>query len=298
MKIAILSGKGGTGKTFIAVNLAATAAKAEYLDCDVEEPNGHLFFKPGIESEEEVELMLPVVDQKICTGCRRCIEFCKFNALAYIGGKLKIFEEICHSCGGCLLVCPEKALSEGSKPIGKIQKGKSGKVDVVTGIMNVGRTTGVPIISKMIKDSGEAAGGDGAKLTIIDSPPGSACVVMESIKDADYCLLVAEPTIFGAHNLKMVHELVELFQKSCGVILNKCTDEFNPSEEYCLEHKIPIIGRIAFDHELGLKNARGEIAAFSHDYKEIFEEILGRVRTEAENAGQTDKATPARKVQS
>ena len=324
MKIAILSGKGGTGKTFIAVNLAATAKSAKYLDCDIEEPNGHLFFKPILEKEETIQLMLPIVDQELCTGCRKCVEFCKFNALAYIGGKLNIFEDICHSCGGCVLVCPEGALTEGTKTIGKIQTGKSGNVDVVTGIMNVGRATGVPIINKMIKDSeatagssesaqlrgadesSESAQSDGAdgmpqsaeinggpKLTIIDSPPGSACSVMEAIKDVDYCILVAEPTVFGAHNLQMVHELVRLFQKPYGVVLNKCTEEANPSEAYCKANDIPILAKIPFDRELGLLNAKGEIvvhreaglkadptsteANSTANYKETFEEILSKI---------------------
>lgn len=284
MKIAILSGKGGTGKTFVSVNLAAQAGPAKYLDCDVEEPNGHLFFKPTIEKEEDIELMLPLVDQDLCNGCRKCVDFCKFNALAYIGGRLNIFEDICHSCGGCLLVCPEGALAEGSKAIGKIQKGKSGQVDVVTGIMNVGRATGVPIISKMIKDSEEASEeGQTDKLTIIDSPPGTACVVMESIKDADYCVLVAEPTVFGAHNLKMVHELVSLFQKPHGVILNKCTGGPNPSADYCRENGLEILARIPFDPELGLVNAKGQIVVRNEDdlavgYKKMFEDLLGRIR--------------------
>ena len=276
MKIAVLSGKGGTGKTLVSVNMAALAGDALYLDCDVEEPNGHLFFKPLPEYEEDVKLMLPIVDDGLCNGCRKCVEFCRFNALAYIGGRLRIFEDICHSCGGCLLVCPEGALSEGEKLIGKIQYGKSGGVDVVTGIMNVGRSTGVHIIGRMIRNSGKPQ-----KLTVIDSPPGSACVVMESIKDADYCILVAEPTIFGAHNLQMVHELVALFGKPSGVILNKCTAEPNPSEEYCINKNIPVLGKIAFDHELGELNARGEIAVYKMDgIKETFMEILGKIEEE------------------
>lgn len=328
MKIAILSGKGGTGKTFIAVNLAATAESAKYLDCDIEEPNGHLFFKPIPEKEETIELMLPIVDQELCTGCRKCVEFCKFNALAYIGGKLNIFEDICHSCGGCVLVCPEGALTEGAKTIGKIQKGKSGSVDVVTGIMNVGRTTGVPIISKMIKDSdtaqpAEADGTDGSalsaevkdgpKLVIIDSPPGSACAVMESIKDVDYCILVAEPTVFGAHNLQMVHELVTLFQKPHGVILNKCTEGANPSEDYCQANDIPILAKIPFDRELGLLNAKGEIVVqlkagsmadptsadptSAGSYKETFQQILSRVLELASKKPESQKVEQRRAAQ-
>ncbi|MDD4321804.1 MAG: AAA family ATPase, partial [Acidaminococcaceae bacterium] len=190
MHIAVLSGKGGTGKTFVSVNLAAAAPKAVYIDCDVEEPNGYLFFKPVNVKEEKIIVKLPVVDSKLCTGCRKCVDFCAFNALAYIGSKVKIFDEVCHSCGGCKLVCPEKAITEKDKIIGSVQCGQSKNVGVNTGILNAGETSGIPIIKKLLKDIKNAE----HQLNIIDCPPGSACIVMESIKDADYCILVAEPT--------------------------------------------------------------------------------------------------------
>ena len=218
MKIAILSGKGGTGKTFISVNLAAAADKACYIDCDVEEPNGHLFFKPENLVEEEVSVIIPRIDKELCRGCRRCVDFCRFNALAFIKDSPLVFKDICHSCGGCILLCPEKAISEEKKIIGRIQTGSSENVTVNTGILNIGEASGVPVIEKLInKDKKE-------DFTVIDCPPGSSCVVMESIKDADYCILVAEPTVFGAHNLSMVYELVTLFGKKCGVVLNKCLE--------------------------------------------------------------------------
>lgn len=135
MMIAVLSGKGGTGKTLVSVNLAAAANKSIYIDCDVEEPNGHLFFKPVDVQEEEVSVKIPVVNDELCNGCRKCVDFCEFNALSYIKDKLIIFEDICHSCGGCVLLCPEKALTEKDKVIGKIQKGMSGNVHVNTGIL-------------------------------------------------------------------------------------------------------------------------------------------------------------------
>lgn len=276
MKIAVLSGKGGTGKTLISVNLAAAAKSARYLDCDVEEPNAHLFFKPEDITEEDVAVKIPAVDENICDGCRKCVDFCKFNAIAYIG-RLLIFEEICHSCGGCTLVCPRKALSEKDKSIGKIRRGKSEKVELHTGIMNIGEASGIPIIDRLL-----AAEDADNELTIIDCPPGSACIVMESIKDADYCILVAEPTLFGAHNLAMVHELVELFDKPYGAVLNKCLDGKNPAETYCMENNINILARIPFDTELGKLNSQGEILVRAENkYREAFSGLLDKVIKEA-----------------
>ena len=242
MNVAVLSGKGGTGKTFVSVNLAAAAPKAIYIDCDVEEPNGYLFFNPENIVEEKITVKLPVVDHELCTGCRKCVDFCAFNALAYIGGKVKIFDEVCHSCGGCMLVCPEKAVSEKDKTIVIVQQGQSKTVTVKTGILNAGEASGIPIIKNLLQNIKNTE----QQLNIIDCPPGSSCIVMESIKDADYCILVAEPTIFGLHNLKMVYELVQLFSKPFGVVLNKCSKGKNPAEEFCIKENIAILGKISF----------------------------------------------------
>src|SRR5574344_792094 len=204
VKIAILSGKGGTGKTLVSVNLASIAEKSVYIDCDVEEPNGHLFFMPEKVREEIISVKIPVINESLCNGCRKCVDYCKFNALAFIKNKPYVFEEVCHSCGGCMLLCPEKAIGEQEKPIGKVQKGVSGNVTVHTGIMNTGEASGIPIIKKLLNESLS-----GKELPVfIDCPPSSACIVMESIKDADYAILVAEPTVFGVHKLSMVYELV------------------------------------------------------------------------------------------
>ena len=276
MRIAVLSGKGGTGKTLVSVNLAAAAESATYIDCDVEEPNGYLFFKPEGVQEEQIAVKIPKVDRALCVGCRACVNFCNFNALAYVNDQLIIFDDVCHSCGGCVLVCPAKALTEEDKVIGKIQRGTSGGVAVKTGILNIGESTGIPIITRLLEDEQPKE-----HHTIIDCPPGSACIVMESIKDADYCILVAEPTLFGVHNLNMVYELVTLFEKPFGVVLNKCLGDENPAEQFCLEKNITILDRIPFDNELGTLNSRAEIAVRESDrYREKFSALLSKVTKE------------------
>jgi MinD superfamily P-loop ATPase len=271
MRIAVLSGKGGTGKTLISVNLAAVAKASTYIDCDIEEPNGHLFFKPKGVTEEEVSVKIPKVDGELCNGCRKCVDFCRYNALAYIKDKLIVFDDVCHSCGGCSLVCPENALTEIDKVIGRIQKGTSDQVAVYTGLLNVGEASGIPIIEKLLSDDNIHA----ENLTIIDAPPGSACNVMESIKDADYCILVAEPTLFGVHNLNMVYELVQLFHKPFGVVLNKCLEDENPAEKFCEEKSIKILARIPFDKDLGKLNSNAEIVVRTDEkYWEFFSSLL------------------------
>jgi MinD superfamily P-loop ATPase len=276
-KIAVLSGKGGTGKTLVSVNLAAADGNSYYVDCDVEEPNGHLYFKPQICEEKAVSVLIPKVNHELCTGCKECVNFCKFNALAF-GKKVILFKEICHSCGGCALVCPAEAITQMKKTVGIVNIGISENVKTVGGMMNTGEASGIPIIKKILEYIKDKSG-----YIFIDCPPGSACIVMESIKDADYCILVAEPTIFGAHNLEMVYELVRIFNKPCGVVLNKCTEGNNPSKEFCKENNIEILIQIPFDTGLGELNSNGKIAV-REDYKnnELFYSLLTKVKEAVE----------------
>lgn len=279
MKIAVLSGKGGTGKTLVSVNLAAVSPGSSYIDCDVEEPNGHLFFKPQQISSKDIAIKIPLVDDEKCNGCRICVDFCRFNALAYINNKLLVFDDICHSCGGCTLLCPEDALTEVDKVIGIVQRGISEDIKVATGILNTGEPAGIPIIDDLLEGMPEIGE------VFIDCPPGSACIVMESIKDADYCILVAEPTLFGVHNFAMVHELVTLFGKPHGAVLNKCLPGNNPAEEYCRENGITILGKIPFDHELSRMNSNGLIVSREEaKYKGLFAALLQEVTKEVQNA--------------
>lgn len=281
LKIAVLSGKGGTGKTLLSVNLAAAASQSNYIDCDVEEPNGHLFFKPKWYMEKDVCVKIPVVDESICDGCRKCVDFCRFNALAYINNRLKIYEDICHSCGGCILVCPLMALTEKDKLIGKVSLGNSEDVRVLSGMINIGESSGTPIIKELLSQSRSLSD---KRPTFIDCPPGSSCIVMESIKDADFCLIVMEPTIFGRHNFDMVYDLVKLFNKPNAVVINKSIDGYNPSEDFSDKNEIKILEKIPFDKELGLLSSNAEIAVRkSVKYRDFFSSLLEKIYVEVSN---------------
>lgn len=270
MKIAVLSGKGGAGKTFVAVNLASAAGRAVYIDCDVEEPNGRLFWKPEDVRVTPVGTLLPSFDAAGCTGCKKCVEFCRFHALLYIREKPMVFPEVCHSCGGCRIVCPEDAIRETPRQIGTLEEGRHGGVKVVTGILSPGEASGIPVIRQALK---QAEG-----LTVIDCPPGSACGVMESVMGADCCVLAAEPTAFGFHNFKMVHELAALLQKPCGVVVNKQAAPYPPLEDYCRDSGLPILDRIAYDPELGNLLADNRIAAEeSPTWGERFRALLEKI---------------------
>ena len=275
MKIAVLSGKGGAGKTLVAVNLARVIAGATYVDLDTEEPNGSLFMKPTDVVSSNVAVTLPKWNRELCTGCKKCVDFCAFNALAYVKSGMLIFDEICHSCGGCAMVCPEGAFTERQRIIGSVEVGHRGDTKVVSGALNMGEVSGIPIIKaalERVKDDADV---------VLDCPPGSACPVMESLKGADYCVLVAEPTIFGVDNLDMVYNLAKIFNKQVGVVLNKCVDGTNIARDYALSHGIPILGAIPWDMELGSLSSNGEIAVEkSAKYRTLFEGIRDSIVSE------------------
>lgn len=271
MQIAILSGKGGTGKTFISVNLAVTAKNSTYLDCDVEEPNGHLFLKPEIHETKTVEIAVPEFDPDACDGCRACVRFCRFNALAFIQEKPYLFAKLCHSCSGCMLICHNHAVHEVNRRVGMIEKGTSGGVFVITGTLDNGKATGVPVIRQLLRDAPTNG------TVIIDCPPGSSCTVMESIRNSDFCLLVAEPTLFGIEHLKLVIQLVKTFQKKCGIVVNKDTGTVDPVKVLADENSIPVLTRIPYDKELAEINAHGGLAAKDEKYKKIFYDLLVKI---------------------
>lgn len=271
MNIAVLSGKGGTGKTFVSCNLASAIGKSAYIDCDVEEPNGHLFFKPEKVRSQDVCVKLPQIIADKCNQCRKCTDFCHFNALAFIKEKPMLFRGVCHSCGGCKIVCPNYAIVEKDYPIGVIHTGKHRSVTVRSGMMNMGEESGVPIIRELLKNLP-------CKDNVIDCPPGSACTVMESIKDADYCVIVAEPSVFGVHNFQMVYELVKILKKPFGVVINKADGQENPMQVLCEKLKLPVLEQIPFDREIAAQNAAGNIAYETNERaKEIFDRLYAKI---------------------
>ena len=277
MKIAVLSGKGGTGKTFVSVNLSVTAPQALYLDCDVEEPNGHLFLKPEDVHSEVVTKYLPEFDAEKCIGCRTCIDFCRFNALAFIKDVPQVFNVICHSCGGCALACPQEAITEKKVEIGHVDIGKHKNVEVASGFLNIGEASGIAIIQKLMQHADEYDAGN----VIIDCPPGSACPVVESIQDADYCILVAEPTVFGVHNFEMVHELVQIMNKPCGVIINKAIEGNHIMDDVCASENLRVLAKIPYRDNTALDGANGKIAAETDDdLRETFEGIWRAIAEE------------------
>ena len=271
MNIAVLSGKGGTGKTFVSCNLASAIGKSAYIDCDVEEPNGHLFFKPEKVRSQDVCAKLPQIIADKCNQCRKCTDFCHFNALAFIKEKPMLFRGVCHSCGGCKIVCPNHAIVEKDYPIGVIHTGQHRFVTVRSGMMNMGEESGVPIIRELLKNLP-------CKDNVIDCPPGSACTVMESIKDADYCVIVAEPSVFGVHNFQMVYELVKILKKPFGVVINKADGQENPMQELCEKLKLPVLEQIPFDRDIAAQNAAGNIAYETNERaKEIFDRLYAKI---------------------
>lgn len=274
MKIAVLSGKGGAGKTFVSVNLAATQSDATYIDCDVEEPNGHLFFKTETLKEYDVYKLLPVFDAAKCTGCRKCVDACRFHALVYIKNHPKLFQDICHSCGLCSFVCSATAISEKKKSIGHVEFGRYRNINIFTGIVNEGEASGVKVIEKAI----ELGMDEASPLTVIDCPPGSGCSVMDSIKDSDYCIVVVEATVFGFHNFKMVYELATIMNKPIGIIINKEEDRFQPIYDFCAENNIPVLLTIPFSKNLAQMISEGEIAVENDEYyREAFCSVIEKI---------------------
>lgn len=278
MKVAVLSGKGGTGKTFLAANLAVVFKNGIYVDCDTEAPNGRLLFRPELIARVPVQVKIPTVDASYCDGCQTCTEFCRFHALAYVKNRLRIFSEICHSCGGCVLFCPQHALREIEKTIGWIEVGASRGQEIMSGILQEGEVSGVPIIQALWKKLQ-----DRENPIVLDCPPGSSCNVRESIKRADYCILAAESTSFGVHNLQMIHQLLTLEGKPHGVVVNKCIEvEEEPVEQFCQAAGIPVLGKIPFRKDFNEIQSEGKlIARESWEGKKIFLALLQAVDQEA-----------------
>jgi MinD superfamily P-loop ATPase len=273
MNITIASGKGGTGKTTVAINLALSLENVQLLDCDVEEPDSHIFLGMKLEKEEDVYIPVPKIDKDKCTFCGKCSDFCQYNALAVVPNDILFFPELCHGCGGCTLICPEDAITEEKRIIGIIERGLNNDLEFYHGLLNIGEPMATPLV-KAVKNKI-----DDNKITIIDSPPGTSCPVIESIKDTDYCILVTEPTPFGLYDLKLAVEVVRKLKVPFGVLINQEGIGDKGVEKYCKEEEIPIIMKIPHDKKIAKLYSKGiPFVKKMKDWEDKFIELYGKIK--------------------
>jgi len=276
LKIAVASGKGGTGKTSVAVNLALSLGGVQVLDCDVEEPNAHILLRPEVEETIPVELLVPRIIEDKCDCCGECARFCQYNALFVVGETAMVFPELCHSCGGCSIVCPRDAIVEEPRQIGRVLKGSAGDIDLVYGEINVGEPLAVPVISAVKKHMREDS------TVILDAPPGTSCPVVETVHGADFCLLVTEPTPFGLHDLQITVEVVRELGVPMGVVVNFAGIGDRGVYDFCEKQEIPITMEIPFDRRIAELYSRGTpfVAAmpeWKKRFRDLAEGIVGVV---------------------
>jgi len=274
MIISIASGKGGTGKTTVATNLAVSlGAGVQLLDCDVEEPNAHLFIRPSIDETETVYTAVPEVDESKCTLCGKCGEICQFRAIVVIGETVLPFSQLCHSCGGCMLVCPEKAITETRRELGVIEKGRRDGLAFAHGRLRVGEAMSPPLIRRVRSLTTPG------KITIIDAPPGTSCPVVAAMKGADFVLMVTEPTPFGLHDLQLAVGAVRILGIPCGLLINRSDLGDDRVTAYAKEENLPVLMEIPFDRSIAEAYSRGEILVESMpQWKERFRELYRKIQ--------------------
>ena len=251
MKISVASGKGGTGKTTIATSLALMLNSAQYLDCDVEEPNGHIFLKPQIREMISVGIPVPQVDLSKCTHCGMCFEVCEYHAIITILDKVLVFPELCHGCGGCVSICPDGAIIEVEREIGVVEKGIAGNTAFIQGRLNLGEPMAPPLIRKVKQASNPS------KIAILDAPPGTSCPVVQAVKGSDFCLLVTEPTPFGLNDLTLAVAMVRILKIPFGVVINVADIGNQDVFTYCMEEGIPVLLEIPFERKIAVAYSRG-----------------------------------------
>jgi MinD superfamily P-loop ATPase len=273
MIISIASGKGGTGKTTVSTNLAlAIAPRVQLLDCDVEEPNAHLFLHPVIERKEPVIAAVPRIDLEKCSFCKKCMDICRFGALAVLKKDVLVFENLCHSCGGCFEVCPEDAVMEKKRSLGDVEMGKSRGIDFIHGRMDVGQVMAPPIIKKVRSYTNPEL------VTIIDAPPGTSCPVIAAMNKADFILLVTEPTPFGLHDLKLAVETVRILGIPHGLVINRAGLGNDDVKAYAQNQGIPILMEIPFDKKIARIYSTGQMVVDElPEYKEKFQALFKKI---------------------
>jgi len=286
MVISVASGKGGTGKTTVAVNLALSlkdaGGKVQLLDADVQEPNAHIFLKPRFYETLQASIPVPEIQPGKCTLCRRCAEVCAFNAMAVLGDSVMVFPELCHGCGGCSLFCPEGAIVEVPRVVGIVQRGTAHGMEFIQGRLNPGEAISPPVIREAKKyiDPGASC--------VIDAAPGTSCPVVEAVKGSDYCLLVTEPTPFGHNDLVLAVTITRKMGIPVGIVLNRCGVGDTRVEDYCRAEGLPILMRIPFSRQAAEAYAAGlpvslAVPGWEHRFSSLARDVLREVR---ERAGQ------------
>lgn len=291
--IAIASGKGGTGKTTIAANLAYLWARlgreVMYVDCDVEAPNGHIFLHPKIEQRLPATTPVPQIAKERCSLCGLCGEFCRYNALLCLPDQVVVFPELCHGCGGCSRLCPQQAISETRRKIGSIEIGAAGAIDFASGLLDIGEAMSPPLIRALKSSLTES------ELTIFDAPPGTSCPAIETIRHCDYTLLVTEPTPFGLNDLQLAVEMVRALGQPFGIVINRAGLDDRPLFEYCRKERLPVLAQFPDDRRVAEAYSRGELAsAVLNDFKRLFVALMTAVdmRLQQEQAdAATEKAS-------
>ena len=290
MIISVASGKGGTGKTTVATNLAAVLGdEAILLDCDVEEPNAHLFIEPKVDLAIKVTTPVPEVDESKCNLCGKCAEVCQFKAIVVVGKTVLTFPELCHSCGGCFAVCPEDAVLEKDRELGVIQKGTrdlgaNGVLEMVTGKLRVGEAMSPPLIRKVLGYSRND------KTTIVDAPPGTSCPVIAAMRDADFVVLVTEPTPFGLHDLKLAYGAVQVLGLPCGLIINRSDVGDDRVKEYAQETGMPVLMEIPFDRRIAEVYSYGGLLVEQIDgMRERFLDLHRKIRELVEKESESEQ---------
>ncbi len=274
MIISIASGKGGTGKTTVATNLAfSIGTDVNLLDCDVEEPNAHIFLDPEISHRKTAYLPVPEIDTNRCTFCRQCAEICRFNAITVLGETVLTFPELCHSCGGCMLVCPENAITEKGRELGEVETGHLNGVRFTHGRLKVGEAMSPPLIKKV------RAFLQPSLINIIDAPPGTSCPMVTTVKDSDFVLLVTEPTPFGLHDLILAVEVVKKLGIACGLVINRSDIGNDDVVAYAEKENIPILLNIPFERRFAELYSTGKLIAENFpDWKLRFQELFLKIQ--------------------